>query len=227
MATNWLVCVDDSVGANYAFNFCASYLNKDIDRMFLIHVTEEPSRVFVGYATASLIQGMNDAEDKKAKKILVHYGQKAKELGIKFTMMKGTDSNPGSLICKVAQNYNISNIVLGRRNLGSVERFIVGSTSRYVLENAVANVMVIKNEFGAPEEHISKQQIIQAEEEERLRRIEEEGPSEVHEVGKEQVVKMEEEERQRRMKEDGYFSKDNFKRLIDTYQFQEELLHKK
>jgi hypothetical protein len=47
-----------------------------------MHVTEEPSRVFVGYATASLIQGLNQAEDKKAKKILVHYGHKAKEQGV-------------------------------------------------------------------------------------------------------------------------------------------------
>jgi hypothetical protein len=46
-------------------------------------------------------------------------------------MMKGCDANPGSLICKAAQNYNISNIVLGRRSLGTVERMIVGSTSKY------------------------------------------------------------------------------------------------
>lgn len=57
MASNWLVCVDDSVWASYAFNFAMTYLNKETDRVFLLHVTEEPARVFVGYATASLIQG--------------------------------------------------------------------------------------------------------------------------------------------------------------------------
>jgi hypothetical protein len=36
MATNWLVCVDDSVWASYAFNFCLTYLNKETDRMFLV-----------------------------------------------------------------------------------------------------------------------------------------------------------------------------------------------
>jgi nucleotide-binding universal stress UspA family protein len=227
MGTNWLVCVDDSVWASYAFNFTMTYLNKESDRVYLMHVTEEPSRIILGYATSSLIEGLNQAEDKKAKKILVHYGHKAKELGVKFTMMKGSDSNPGSLICKAAKNYNISNIVLGRRTLGPVERFIVGSTSKYVLENADVNVIVVKKEFGGPEEHASKLQVIQAEEEERLRRIEEDGPAELHEVAKEEVIKLEEEERQRRILEDHIFSKQNLNKLIHTYQFQEEILHKK
>lgn len=90
------------------------------------------SKNLVNLKSISHSLGLNQAEDKKAKKILVHYGHKAKELGVKFTMMKGCDANPGALICKAAQNYNITNIVLGRRTLGSVERFIVGSTSKYI-----------------------------------------------------------------------------------------------
>jgi len=203
-----------------------SYINKDLDRLYLLNVTEEPSKVFVGYATSQLITGLQEAEDRKAKKILVHYGIKAKQAGVKFTMMKGCDSNPGSLICKAAQNYNITNVVMGRRSMGSVERFFVGSTSKYVLENAECNVIIIKREFGGEEEHEPKAKIIQAEEEERLRRIEEEGPAIIHDVTKEQVIQAEEAERRRRMKEDGAFTKDNINKLVHFYQFQDELLHK-
>lgn len=58
---------------------------------------------------------------------------------------------------------------------------------------------------------------------ERLRRLEEEGPAEVHD-NKDAVLKLEEAERERRMKEDAVFTKDNFSKLIHTYQFQEEIL---
>jgi len=140
-------------------------------------------------------------------------------------MMKGTDDNPGVLICKAAKNYNVANIVLGRRSMGSVERFFVGSTSRYVLENAECNVIVIKKEFGGEEEHVSKLQVIQAEEEERVRRMME-GPEEIHYGTKSDVISAEEEERQRRINEDASFSKDNLNKLIQIYQFQDELKKK-
>jgi hypothetical protein len=45
-------------------------------------------------------------------------------------MMKGSDSNPGNLICKAVTNYDITTVVIGRRSLGSVERFFVGSSSK-------------------------------------------------------------------------------------------------
>lgn len=59
-------------------------------------------------------------------------------------MMKGSDSNPGSLLCKAGNNYNINTIVLGRRSMTGVQRFFVGSTSKYVVENAECNVVVVK-----------------------------------------------------------------------------------
>lgn len=58
--------------------------------------------------------------------------------------MKGTDTNPGSLLCKATKNYHINTIVLGRRSMSGVQRFFVGSTSKYVVENAECNVIVVK-----------------------------------------------------------------------------------
>lgn len=150
-------------------------------------------------------------------------------------MMKGSDSNPGNLICKAVTNYDITNVVIGRRSLGSVERFFVGSSSkyelalvvltpRYVVENAECNVIVVKKPFGAPEEHDQKTAVIQAEEGERLRREEEEGPAEVHESDLSAIKKAEEEERERRIKEDGeMLSKDSIDKLFSIYKFQEKL----
>jgi hypothetical protein len=48
-----------------------------------------------------------------------------------FTMMKGSDNVPGDLICKAITKYDIDTVVIGRRSMGGVERFFVGSTSKY------------------------------------------------------------------------------------------------
>lgn len=83
MARNWLVAVDDSIWATYAFNYTIEMMDKKADHLYLMHVMEEPTRVFVGYATANLIDSMRKLEEEKARKVLVHYGHKAKDLGVR------------------------------------------------------------------------------------------------------------------------------------------------
>jgi len=224
MAQNWLVAVDDSVWASYAFNFASEFLNKKLDHLYLMHVSEEPTKVFVGYATSALLESLQKVEEEKARKILVHYGRKCKELGIQYTMMKGTDSNPGALLCKAVKNYSVHHLVLGRRSMGSVQRFFVGSTSKYCVENAECNVIVVKVPVGEEEEHDSRSKIIQEEEHERVRRIEEDlklaGETDEQKLETLKAVKeAEEEERIRRIKEDGDFSKDKIK----LYKFLDEI----
>jgi nucleotide-binding universal stress UspA family protein len=221
--SRWLVAVDDSVWASYAFNYTLTYANKETDRIFLMHITEDVSQSYVGYATAGLITSLKDAQEEKARKILVHYGHKCQEQGIQFTMMKGSDSQPGNLLCKAVVNYDISTVIIGRRAMGGVERFFVGSTSKYVVENAECNVIVIKKPFGAPEEHEKKSSIIQAEEAERVRREEEDGPAEVHDTSVADIKAQEEAERQRRIKEDGDHSSVSIDKLFSVYKFQSQL----
>lgn len=86
--SKWLVAVDDGPFAAYAFNYALEYMDKKNDRLYILNVMEEPTRVFVGYATASLIESLAKVEDSKARKILVHYGHKAKESGVLFTTSK-------------------------------------------------------------------------------------------------------------------------------------------
>jgi hypothetical protein len=86
---------------------------------------------------------------------------------------------------------------------------------------------VVKKPFGAPEEHDQKAAVIQAEEAERVRREEEEGPAELHESDLSEVRRAEEEERERRLKEDGeIMSRENIDKLFSIYKFQENLIAK-
>jgi len=224
MAARWLVAVDDSEWSRYAFNYTTTFMKPE-DHMYLMNVAEEPAKVFVGYATAQLLESLRQVEDEKSRKILVHFGHKAKALGIKFTMMKGADNNAGALLCKAVENYKINTLVIGRRSMGGVERFFVGSTSKYVVENADCNVIVVKHPFGPPEEHGCKADIIKAEEHERIRRLaEESGPAEIHDTTREAVVHAEEAERQRRMAEQASMGKGTLDRFIHHYQFHDDIV---
>lgn len=82
MAQNWLVAVDDSAWASYAFNYATEFMNKKLDHLYLMHVMEEPTRVYLGYAAPTFLETMQKLLDEKARKILVHYGHKAKALGV-------------------------------------------------------------------------------------------------------------------------------------------------
>jgi hypothetical protein len=106
--------------------------------------------MYAGYAAPDLLTRLAEVEDLRAKKILVHYGLKAQSLGIKFTMMKGTDSNAGELICQTIKRYNIKQVVTGRREIGEFKRFVTGSTSKYIMENADdCNVTIVKTPIGS------------------------------------------------------------------------------
>lgn len=66
------------------------------------------------------------------------------DLQVNYTMMKGTENNPGILVCKAVENYGITTVVVGRRGLGRFERFVSGSSSSYIVEHANCNVIVVK-----------------------------------------------------------------------------------
>jgi len=182
---NWLVAIDDTPYASWAFNYATEYMDRHNDHLYLFNVHDEPTAIYGGYATPELINSIHEVEERRSKKILVHYGHKARLLGLKYTMMKGSSSNAGDLICRAVNQYNIHQVVTGRRDMGDVKRFFLGSTSKYILEHANCNVVVVKIAVGPEEEHSDRTKAIQAEESERIRRI----------IEEEKIKEKEEEER--------------------------------
>lgn len=77
----WLVAVDDSEFALYAFNYVLASMHED-DFLYLMNVSDEPARFFVGYANPSLLDTLRRVEDEKSRKILVHYGHRAQQAGV-------------------------------------------------------------------------------------------------------------------------------------------------
>jgi predicted Fe-Mo cluster-binding NifX family protein len=68
-------------------------------------------------------------------------------------LLLATSDHPGEMICQAAKEKNIDTIVIGRRGMGALKRLLLGSVSRYVVENATCDVIVVKHEVGPAEVH--------------------------------------------------------------------------
>lgn len=54
------------------------------------------------------------------------------------------NTNPGTQICKYAENNDIDLIIMGSRGLGNVKKLFLGSVSNNVVQHAKCPVLVIK-----------------------------------------------------------------------------------
>tara|TARA_R110002050_G_scaffold217013_1_gene353071 strand:- start:884 stop:1573 length:690 start_codon:yes stop_codon:yes gene_type:complete len=217
MSRKFLVAIDASENAEWAFNYTTSIIDKHNDEIHLITVRPEDSYagaygMGAAYAYDIMVKA-REAEKVKCKKLLRDYARRAHEVGVthplKLTLGAG---HIGDIICGYVKEQKIDFLVMGRRGMGALKRLFIGSNSKYCTEEADCNVIIIKHPFGPEEVHeASKKEIIDAEEAERRwrieeyqRKIEEEKKQEAEASKKdlEEVKKMEEEERLRREKED-------------------------
>lgn len=171
----YLVAVDKSPYSKSAFYTALSMLKKDRDTLFLISVGEDLSYNYASsYVPATLFVEAEEKIKEECKQTLRYYSKLAKAQNVTVFPILGISNHVGEVICQAVDKKNIDFVIIGRRGMNKIKRFFMGSTSKYVLEHANANVIVVKDAFGPPELHDDKNKVIQLEEEERKRRIEEE-----------------------------------------------------
>jgi nucleotide-binding universal stress UspA family protein len=146
---NWLVAVDDSTTASWAFNYATTLMDKQNGHLFILNVHYEPTTITGAYNAPNLAKEWSEVEELRAKKVLVHYGLKAQQLGVRFTLMKGMFYHAGELICQMVKRYNIKHVITGRREIAEFKRWMTGSTSKYIMENVEdCNVTIVKTPIG-------------------------------------------------------------------------------
>jgi len=137
--------------------------------VYLLHVVENVSKVKeMTIANRDPVMELEDVLDDNAASVLVEYGNKAKKEGVKYSLISGRDTSPGSIACLAIKKFNIINVVVGRKAKGkklksTVKKMFVGSTSQYLLDNAEAIVIVLKkptmlksNQSNVPKEKIKE-----------------------------------------------------------------------
>jgi len=171
---NYMVALDGSSNAKSAFYAAISILNKDLDGLLLALAIPDMRNYMnfsMGYEmdTVTPFLAAQKKEKEVGQELLRKYGLLAKNAGVKnLSLIMGESNHVGDLLCRIVEEKSIDVLVVGRRGMGTLKRLLVGSTSEYCVENAPCTVMVIKGESGPAEEHVSKKEVLELEEQARM-----------------------------------------------------------
>eukprot|EP01111_Echinosteliopsis_oligospora_P001387 TRINITY_DN12116_c0_g1_i1.p1 TRINITY_DN12116_c0_g1~~TRINITY_DN12116_c0_g1_i1.p1 ORF type:complete len:130 (-),score=29.24 TRINITY_DN12116_c0_g1_i1:116-505(-) len=127
----YLVCVDGSDNADKAFQRVKEIFQKTQDELY----------VMIAHSTG-------DAEKSEQElSILKNYAKICLDNGFNSKMVAAPipPSGVGAAICEKITELQIDTVVCGRRGLNTIQRLFAGSVSRYVMENATCNVLIVKS----------------------------------------------------------------------------------
>jgi nucleotide-binding universal stress UspA family protein len=161
----YMVALDGSNSSDEAFNVACSMLHKRRDSLFLITAIQTFP---VGFGP---FENYNTQLENIHRGYLEDYASRCEKLGITYRCILAKGSHVGGLICKAVEDKGIDFLVIGRRGMNRFSRLVAGSTSRYCMESANCNVIVVKGSYTLGECHDSLNKVKQMEEEERKRRM--------------------------------------------------------
>ena len=95
---------------------------------------------------------MMDAQERvvHVSQMLDRYEDIARKLHIKHvrSFAEIGDSSPGERLCDMSQRLKVDCIVVGRRGMSKLKRLFLGSVSRYLVDHACCDVLVVKTYHG-------------------------------------------------------------------------------
>ena len=168
------VCLDGGVYSIWAFHLALQRCQKHLDSLNLIYVAKSAGiEASLGFGFVDVWREILEEDLAHGKALLRAYGHEAKHAGVEnlhLFLLTGTDIS--EKIVNFSKTHNINHLYVGRRSAPSaIDKFLMGSVSKAVMEDADCDVTVVSTRFGPEEIHSSKLGILAIEEEERRRRI--------------------------------------------------------
>ena len=136
---NILVAVDGSEHAYNAVSEAVEITKRNKAKLQVLTV-KETSRFYEAFEM-SVIE--TDSLDKMAIDILKRVSEIVNEQ-VEYEEINIYDNNAKRQIVQYAKENKIDLIVIGSTGVGVIDKFLVGSTTQYVVNNAPCNVMVVK-----------------------------------------------------------------------------------
>ena len=139
--------VDDSSHCERAFNWYIKRAHRAEDRLILVHVIapkfiSPPGGAVVDHAVVDTSKHMNEGVEA-GKKILEKYVQRCKKEKFSYEVTLRADSNVGSLLISLANEYFANLIVIASQGTSKARRTFLGSVSQYVIHHSGVPVLVI------------------------------------------------------------------------------------
>jgi universal stress protein A len=131
-----LAAIDGSEYSRKAFQYACSFARNYEIPLVILNVIEE--YVDIGYSISKQLE-------RTSKEILHKSEARAKSLGVKSVNTIQARGRPADEILKIADKENIGTIIVGSRgNYGSMENFLLGSTSYKLAHYSKRTVIIVK-----------------------------------------------------------------------------------
>ena len=95
-------------------------------------------------ASGGLYRRFNEQTKENAVNLASAALDTAKAAGLKDVYASDEEGQPADMILTLATEYKVNLIVVGRRGVRGLERFLMGSVSSAVINNAKCDVLVVK-----------------------------------------------------------------------------------
>ena len=99
---------------------------------------------YAATASGGIYKRFNEQARENAVNLASAALDAAKLAGVKDAYASDEEGQPADMILTLATEYKVNLIVVGRRGMRALERFLMGSVSTAVINNAKCDVLVVK-----------------------------------------------------------------------------------
>ncbi len=140
-----LFTVDSTQESLQTIEKAIKLLDLEGKNIHIITVYEMPDYVFLeGKLDNNWVGDIEKQQQKSANQILNKFEEKFNDIGLNVNSKNILKGTPASEIIKYCNDNSIDLVVTGMRKRKYLSRFILGSVSKRVIENVVADCLVVK-----------------------------------------------------------------------------------
>ncbi len=99
---------------------------------------------YAAYASGGMYKTINDQAKKNAENLAERALETARAAGVAEAYASEEEGQPADMILTLATEYRSDLIVVGRRGMRRVQRFLMGSVSTAVINHAKCDVLIVR-----------------------------------------------------------------------------------
>jgi nucleotide-binding universal stress UspA family protein len=136
-----LVALDGSDQSEKAFHEAVRIAKEEQSTLYLATIINDAEFTTSPFSFEELY----DLEKHKSEEMLTGKAKQASEIGVKTVKKIVELGSPKRYLANtISENYAIDLIVLGATGRGAIQRTLIGSTTDYVVNHALCNVLVVR-----------------------------------------------------------------------------------
>ncbi len=137
-----LVGYDGSENGDRALNRGIELAKQFSGELRIVVVADTMS--YAAYASGGMYRTFNEQTKTNAENFAGSALETAKSAGIENVYASEEEGQPADMILTLASEYKVDLIIVGRRGIRGLTRFVMGSVSTAVINNAKCDVLVVK-----------------------------------------------------------------------------------